>query len=283
MKTRVTSLRSHLLLLTLGTLLPLAALGVVGTILISDWEEAVFQDGAMERTRALMTAVDTELNGHIASLKVLAESTNLRVLDLPLFYNEITRTVISQEQWYRVDLADLTGQRLLDSHYPLGRPLPRVVDQASFDRIVRQGAPVISNLFIDDGEYHFALRVPVVRDGQLLYVLSAIIKPSAILSLLTPQRLPHSWVGVVLDANRRIVTRTIHLDEYFGHLASESLRNNLDQASEGWFRGQTLEGTEVYTPYIKSASSGWTVAFGIPAEVVSKGARLALGGSCLAC
>jgi signal transduction histidine kinase len=57
-----------------------------------------------------------------------------------------------------------------------------------------------------------------------------------------------------------------------GQLASVSLRNALSQASEGWFRGGTLEGVEVYTPYTRSARSGWTVAIGMPADEVDSGA-----------
>ena len=78
---------------------------------------------------------------------------------------------------------------------------------------------------------------------------------------------------MVLDANKRFVARTIEPERYVGQLASESLRGALERAAEGWFRGTTLEGWEVYTPYNRSDFSGWTVAIGIPAAAVDASFR----------
>ncbi len=61
-----------------------------------------------------------------------------------------------------------------------------------------------------------------------------------------------------------------------GEPASESLRAALSRAPEGWFQGSTIEGTEVYTPYNRSAFSGWTVAMGIPAAAVEASLRHSL-------
>ena len=61
-----------------------------------------------------------------------------------------------------------------------------------------------------------------------------------------------------------------------GEPASQSLQAALSRAPEGWFQGSTIEGTEVYTPYNRSASSGWTVAMGIPAAAVEASLRHSL-------
>jgi hypothetical protein len=58
-------------------------------------------------------------------------------------------------------------------------------------------------------QLEFAIRVPVARGGVIRYVLSAVVKPQVFGALLTPQRLPPDWIGVVLDADQRIVSRTI--------------------------------------------------------------------------
>ena len=61
-----------------------------------------------------------------------------------------------------------------------------------------------------------------------------------------------------------------------GQPASESLQAALARASEGWFRGTTVEGIDVYTPYNRSSFSGWTVAIGIPAAEVQASLRRTL-------
>ena len=276
MSRRVASLRAHLLLLTLGTLLPMVLIGLGGAALIAQRERAIFERGATERTRAVLTAVDTELSGHANSLQLLARSVSLEAADLRTFYDEVRRLLPAQPNWARVDLADPAGDRVLDTEYAFTSAVPPVVDRASFEEALRRARPVVSSLFIDGGVYHFAVRVPVIREGHVRYLLSAIVEPRAILELLTRQRLPSDWVGVVVDDKRRIVARTMNPEGTFGHLASESLQAALDRSAEGWSHGYTLEGAEVYTPHNRSGFSGWTVAFGIPAAAVEAGASRAM-------
>ena len=72
------------------------------------------------------------------------------------------------------------------------------------------------------------------------------------------------------------MARTVNSQRTLGKPASQSLQAALSRASEGWFQGSTIEGAEVYTPYNRSASSGWTVAMGIPAAAVEASLRHSL-------
>jgi signal transduction histidine kinase/CheY-like chemotaxis protein len=265
-------LRSHLLILTLGTLLPMVILGVAATALIAEREKAVFRRGATERTLALLTAVDAELSGHSTSLQALAASDRLASFDLAALHEEARRALTIQRSWRGVRLAFPSGRLILDTAVPPGGVLPRLTERASFDEALRTGEPVIGDLYEENGLYSFRVRVPIVAGGVTRYVLTALADPGAIEALLARQRLPPDWVGVVLDDNRRIVARTVDSRKMVGQLASESLRAALDRASEGWFHGTTLEGMEVYTPYNRSPYSGWTVAMGIPTATVEAGA-----------
>ncbi|HEX6002690.1 MAG TPA: ATP-binding protein, partial [Burkholderiales bacterium] len=128
--------------------------------------------------------------------------------------------------------------------------------------------------------WDFAVRVPIVRDGEVTYILSAVVNPVTISKLLKAQHLPSDWVGVVIDGNQRIVARTQNPEESVAQLASQSLRDALRRAPSGWFHGSTIEGTQVYTPYRRSQTTGWTFAMGIPAYVVDRAgqrARILLG------
>jgi len=75
-------LRSHLLIVSLATLLPMALFAVAGGLVLAKREREAFQRGAIERVRALMTAVDAELRGSATALEALS---TLPLLDGPDF------------------------------------------------------------------------------------------------------------------------------------------------------------------------------------------------------
>lgn len=267
-------LRSHLQILTVGTLLPVVVFGLAAGAIIAERERDLIRRGGSERTLALLTAVDAKLEGYGESLRALAGSSALSRDDLPSFHAEMSRALPIQPGWHTFQLARPNGDLLLDAAEPFGTELGRVRERPSFEAAVRERRTTIRDLYAEsENKYLFGLRVPVVRGDSTRYVLSALVDPSEMYRILERQRLPADWVGVVLDANNRIVARTRSSEEMVGQLAAVSLRNALSQASEGWFRGTTLEGVEVYTPYTRSASSGWTVAIGMRADEVDSGAN----------
>jgi len=262
-------LRSHLQILTVGTLLPVVVFGLAAAAVIAERERDLVVQGGGERTLALLTAVDATLDGHIESLRALAGSSALAQDDLATFHVEMVRALQVQVGWQTFQLARADGVLLLDAEQPFGTALGRVRERPSFDAAVRERRTTIRDLYPENGNtYLFGLRVPVVRQNSTRYVLSASVDPSEMHKILERQRLPADWVGVVLDTNNRIVARTQGSEEMVGRLASVSLRHALSRAPEGWFRGATLEGVEVYTPYTRSAHSGWTVAIGMGADRV---------------
>ena len=273
------SLRSQLLLLVLATLAPVIIFAVAMIVRLGHEERATFERGATERTRALSTAVDAGLGSSIATLEALATSPSLTEDELGVFQQRAKRVLGSQRQWLTINLSAPSGRQVMNTRLPLGAELPTTPgDSPSFEQVLQKEKPAIGNLVLGpiSNQTEFSVRVPVVRDGKIKYVLSADVRPSSMNELLAPQKLPRDWIGVVLDANRRFVTRTVNPERSPGELASESLRAALDRSSEGWFRGTTVEGWDVYTPYNRSSFSGWTVALGIPADVVDATFRRSL-------
>jgi PAS domain S-box-containing protein len=268
-------LRSHLFRLIVGTLLPMIACAAVGSWVFARYQRATFERGATERTLALVTALDAELRSTMATAEALATSRDLDTGDLRSFYEDAVAVLASQRDWLTINLAAPDGQQLLNVLRPFGTSLPRIEELASFERVLTTGMPAVSGLVVGrlTQQHDFAVRVPVIRNGTTKYVLSAAVKPTAINRLLAAQRLPGDWVGVVVDGNMRIVTRTVAPERTVGTLASESLQEALSRRPEGWFSGHTVEGAAVYTPYNRSQFSGWTVAMGIPAAAVEGTAR----------
>jgi signal transduction histidine kinase/CheY-like chemotaxis protein len=260
------SLRSHLLLLTLAVLLPLAIFGAGATLWVADRERIAFEQGARQRTLALITAVDTELSGHAETLRALASSYNLEVGNLRAFHRQAVRLMATQKEWRGIVLALPSGERILDSSLPVGAQLS-IIDRTGFDETLRSNEPTIGDLSPQDSGYRFSVLMPVLLNRRV-HILMVLVDPKAVLALLTPQRLPRAWVGTVLDSNYRVVARTFNHQATVGKPASQSLQDALGTAAEGWFRGATIEGSDVYASFHQSPVSDWTVALAIPAEHV---------------
>ena len=272
------SLRSTLILLVVIAFVPLLAFAIAMVVLAARDERAVFERGAKERTRALVTALDAELRSSMTALEAAAASRHLDSGDLRVFYDEASRVLKSQSQWRTIILTLPSGQSVLNLLRPLGAELSPVVEQRSFNQVLKTRKPAVGDLLFGPltRDHNFIIRVPVIRDGTIKYVLSAVIDTQSIKALLSTQQLPPNWIGVALDANRRFVARTVESERSVGQLASESLRAAVDRSSEGWFRGTTVEGWDVYTPFSRSSFSGWTVALGIPADFVDATLRRSL-------
>ena len=268
-------LRSYLVFLALATLLPVAVFGaIVGYFLVEEQRET-FRRGAEERTLAVLTAVDTELQGSIGTLEALATLPALDDADLTGVRQLAERILARQPGWQNINVALPSGQQVLNLQVPQGAPLPNIgALDGSFARLRATGKPVVSDLAYGPvlKRWSFAVRVPVLREGRIKYVISAGIKRESISALIRAQRLPADWIGVIVDRNGRIVARNFDPGGTEGQMASESLREGLQRASSGWFRGTTLEGTEVYTPYRRSEISGWAFAMGIPAGILDASA-----------
>lgn len=272
------TLRSYLLLLTLATLLPVAIFAVVVGALLVESQRDTFRRGAEERTLAVLTAVEVELKSSISTLEALAVSPTLDEPDLTSFRAIATSVLSTQRAWRTINLALPSGQQVVKLSHPSGAALPMIpVEDSSLASVIETRKPAIGDMVLGPTtrRWNFAVRVPIVRDGAVKYILSAVVDPASIYELLKAQNLPGDWVAVVLDRNHRIVARTLDPEKSLAQPASQSLRDALAVADSGWFQGSTIEGSEVYTPYRRSESTGWAFAMGIPAYAVEQAGRRA--------
>jgi len=272
-------LRTQLVGLTLATLLPVAVFGAaVGYLLVQEQRET-FRRGAEDRALAISTALDGQLTSHISSLNALSRVESLASGDLRYFRATAQRVLAGQRDWININLALPSGERIEDLLAPEGAALPPIQRfEKSFERVVQTLRPTVGDLArgpVSERWTH-AVRVPVTQEGELRYVLSAILEPPSVARLLQQQNIPEGWVAVVLDGSDRIVARTVDPAGSIGQLASQSLREALSRLPSGWFEGSTIEGTRVYTPYRRSAETGWTFAMGIPAPAFEAAATRAL-------
>jgi signal transduction histidine kinase len=266
-------LRSHLLLLSIATAAPIVALAFLIAVVVVKQERDSLRDSAGERVLAVMSAIDAELRGSIATLRALAASRHLETGDLKAFHADAGRIFGTHPDWLNFTLARGDGTRILDAANPPGRDLGPITDRESFDLAVGSGEPVIGRIVIGPGGRNLGipLRMPVRNpDGTMKYMVTVALKPEAFADVLRAQRLPEGWVVNLVDHVHNVIARLPPVPP--GQAASESFRAQLQKSPQGWFRGKTLEGRDTYTPYITSSLSGWVLGIAMPAEAVDAAA-----------
>jgi signal transduction histidine kinase/ActR/RegA family two-component response regulator len=286
---RALSLRQRLLLLTVGALLPLAIAAGLALQALLDQQRQQTEQSSLDLTRALATAVDTELRLTVSALQALAATEPLaddHPADIEAFYRLARRVLTERVEWRAILLAEPSGQVLFSTAYPLGAGQPTLAETESFTETVRRRSPQIGNFARGvRGQAGIPVRIPILRDGEVAFVLTAVVKPDAILRVVQQQRVPADWVVSVFDGKDARVARS---RDHEGTLGTPPTQSLLDlkrlHVDEGTGRSVTLEGEHVFTAFTRLKSIGWTVAIGVPTAIAESAWRqsaVAYGGGIL--
>jgi len=259
-----------LFLLAAAGIVPLLVMSGIGLYALAQQQRIQAERIGLELARALATAVDAELRSSISVVQSLATSLALDRDDLSGFQERAQRVLETQVNWAAVFLADPSGHRLVDTRFRSGTVLPPILEKESFDRVVRTRAPAVGNLAKNtQGVLLFPVRAPVIRNGELSYVLTALVKPEAILEVIKRQRLPEDWIISIFDANGLRVARSRAHNENLGGRPSASLQAIMaNGAEEGVGQTIDLEGNRNYASFSRLRDSGWSAVPGIPAAFV---------------
>jgi signal transduction histidine kinase len=163
-----------------------------------------------------------------------------------------------------VILSDASGRVVLHTAYADAARAPPPAEPSSLQRAVTSARPVAGNLARGPrGEWGVPVRYPVLRDGQVKYVLTGVLKPQAIRQVVDRQRVPGDWVVSVFDATQMRIARSKAHEAQVGTGPSPSLRELMASgAPENLGMTTTLEGERIYSAYVRLPDSGWTVAAG---------------------
>ena len=277
-RVRVVPLRRRLFFLAAAGILPITILSGVGLLALAARQREQADRTGLEIARALLTGVDAEIGRSMAALETLSASPLLDSGELDAFQLSAEHVAMERKHWIAIRLADETGRVLIDTRFRRGAAPPPTVDTESFARVLEKKEPAIGPIRQRPGTpMAFAIRVPVLREGALRFVLSALVLPDSIRSVLERQRLPEDWVASVFDASGLRVARSRRHEEFLGQPASESLQRLMEQSGdEGVGITTALEGERVYTAYSRSRQTGWSVGLGIPLSFVQSGVRRSL-------
>jgi signal transduction histidine kinase len=154
---------------------------------------------------------------------------------------------------------------------PKGKPLRSGVDPAGIAEAVAARRPVVGNIVYGPTQkrHLYSVKVPVLRNGEVVYVLTAVIAPRRVQDILAMQELPAGALVTVADQNHVAAARSLNGAAWVGKPVSESLSRLLkSQERVKPAITRTLEGKPVYTIVQRSRHSGWTAAMGIPRELI---------------
>jgi hypothetical protein len=131
-------LRSHLLMLVAGAMLPVLALTAYLAFLLVEHEKETFRRGAMDRNRTFMTAIDSELHGHIRSLEVLAAAPALSREDLESIAGQREKFIARLRERYGLRrAAGRAGARRVAGRAAQGQSVQGVKETLAMKRLVR--------------------------------------------------------------------------------------------------------------------------------------------------
>ena len=281
---RTASIGDHLFVLALGTLLPMVLFAAGLAVVQARQERQTFERGMHDRVVAITSAIDAELRSTVAALLTLAQSQVLAEGDLERFQGLAVRLRDVHRDWLTVNLAGPDGLEQVNATRPYRAEPLRIDETASFEAVLRTLQPTIGSLSSGPrgSRQTFPVRVPVMRDGRLAYVLTAVVDPDAISRIVREQGMPDDWVASVVDARLLQVARQYQGQVQVGVTVAPAFRAALTSgAAEGAYRGATLEDTDAYVTWRRSAFSGWAVGIGVPANSVEASAWRVLVASLL--
>jgi len=258
-------IRSHLVLLFLGILIPILAFSGVMLVVFNRHTRVATEQGLVETARALSVAVDQQVLASLSVLRVLAASEHLQKGNVQEFERVARMSLATQPAWQSIVLVGPDMRQVINTGLPTGAPLPLAGNPELARVVFATASPMVSDLFVGRvlrrPVIHAA--VPVVRNGIPVYMLSAVLTPTALTEVLLQQNVRPDAVGTLLDRNKVIIARTRDAEPFIGQRATPDLMTKAQQTDEGAFRASS-EGQALYAAISRSPRTGWTIVLGVP-------------------
>jgi signal transduction histidine kinase len=212
---------------------------------------------------AMTAAFDREIAATVRTLRVLGRSEHLEQGDMEAFAAEVLRAQETQPAWLTFLLLSPEGDILVQPGAPRGAPVRRVNEPESLARAVATQQPVVGTLKLGQRREHWAfpVRVPLVRNGQVRYILTAVLSSAALVEVVAPPGMAaHTeFTRSVVDPNGVVAARNREAARFVGGMAPPSFLARAAQEREGVYKDQTLEGVLAYVAFSQSEEWGWTL------------------------
>ncbi|MET0210314.1 MAG: ATP-binding protein [Burkholderiaceae bacterium] len=287
---RLSNLPGRLLLIVSAAILPIALVCAFALHGLLKGQAAQTQASALGVARAVATAVDSELGRTIATLNVLALAEPFATPDeagMTQARALAAAVHASHPEWRGLLLSTPSGAVVFSTGVA-NTSIDTVVEKGSHDQVLRDARPAVGALSRGPGgNLAFPVRVPIMKGGEVRYVLTAIVRPEAIARVLQRQIAPEGWVVSVLDPRHLRIARNVDDDRLRGLAPSESLQallNTMGDRREMLGATTTVEGARVQAVLSRIDSAPWIISLGATlstAEDARREALAAYGGGLL--
>ena len=281
MRLRRRPLGWYLALLAACAVLPVLIFATLLVVRLSTQERAQVERGMLDVSRALAAALDRELLVTVGILELLAQSPSLAADDLDGFHAEASRIVASRPGWHAIVLLTPDGQQVVNTRFPRGPTRARVNDPESLAELVLEPRPVVGSLVRGSvgGQLAVPVRVPVIRDGALVYVLTATVPPEPLQDLLVRSVPPRAreWAKSFRDRHGTVVARSRAPERFVGAVPAPAVAERLRAGlSEEFYRDPATEGADVYVATTRAPFSRWTAGIAVPVGAIDGPLRRSL-------
>lgn len=273
-------LAPRLLLLAGVAILPLALMSAVALSALLQMQRDDIRASTVGLARALATAVDTQLRLSVSALETLAVALPLgsdAAEDLPRAHAMAGMALRARSEWQAVQLSGPDGAVIFTTSFPFGTPAGEVIELGSHATVAASAQAAVGPLTAGPrGRLGVPVRVPVLRDGRVHYVLSAIVRPEAILQVVQRQQVPDGWIVSVFDAEQRRIARSRDHERHVGQRPGPSLTGLIAELGERdaiYGLTEVLEGSSVHTAVARVDAGRWFVALGVPTEMTAGALR----------
>ncbi len=223
-------MRRSLILMGLTGMLPIVVLGAAyGAVTLREQRTALDRQAALA-SRSTARLVGREIAATLDAVKMISRSPSLdSTIDRPRFTQLGLRLMEDHPGWSAISIADAAGIRMLDLPRPIGGQLGEVVDPVSLAAAVRTRTPQVGHVVRGPGGMvAFAVRAPVLQDGTIRYVVSAVVPVRAMQHLLMSEEIPPEWRLRLLDGRGAVIAQS-------GSPAQDAARATVSPVPEaGW-------------------------------------------------
>jgi two-component system sensor histidine kinase/response regulator len=226
----------------------------------------------------VLMAAERDLDAGETAARALASSPSLSSGDLAAFHQQ-ARSILGPEfPGYAFVLSDRDGRPLLNTRVAHGQPLPPNGNAGTIVQVARSGLAATSDLYRANpaDPYTVSVEVPVRRNGAIVYVLSARLRPERFNQLLAEQRLPPRWNAQLFDHHDVFVARSTAPDKFIGSLARPEMAELARRATSGTLELTSREGVPVISSLQRSPKRGWYATVALPRDAAYDALREAL-------
>src|SRR5215470_585491 len=274
---RTFSIRTVMLTLVCGgVIVMLVAALVAGWLSYQEYRDRI-GSSLIAASRAVMVAVDNELDEPIAFVNGLASSSSFARADFNNFQDRARNALSSRGYFVVIKSAD-GDQEYVNTSKPPAHEAAVVVAAGAL-RLGKAGKSYLARI---EDRWMVLIDVPIENDsGRRLYTMVVGVPNRIFQDMLTEQHLPRTWNPVILDADWRIVAGGVSPEKYAGQKAAgEEFRN---APSDQTHEVRVLEGAPSLSAYSHSSRFGWTTAIAISEadlfnQAIGPGLLAALGG-----